>query len=251
MRLFGGLRGLRGQTLANLGTLEKPLGDHMSVHGRKVRYLCVAAGGSGMGGNGTQQGGSGGAGGLRRGHFFALPGDSRSITVGAATAGANGGNSSIAGIVSCTGGGRGGSAGSNGQDGGSGGGGGGTGGSGTSGGAGIDGEGYAGGGVTGNSGAGGGGAGRAANALTRGPGLTDDINGTSTEYARGGQSGQNPANYGDGGRPSFAVGDNLAGLGGVVIVRYRGAPRASGGTVTRVGRDTVHTFTSSGTLTFY
>jgi hypothetical protein len=36
---------------------------------------------------------------------------------------------------------------------------------------------------------------------------------------------------------------------GVVIVRYSGTQRATGGTVTTVGGYTYHTFTSSGTFT--
>jgi hypothetical protein len=32
-------------------------------------------------------------------------------------------------------------------------------------------------------------------------------------------------------------------------VRYRGAPRATGGTVTQSGGYTIHTFTTSGTFT--
>jgi hypothetical protein len=40
-----------------------------------------------------------------------------------------------------------------------------------------------------------------------------------------------------------------AGGSGIVIIRYRGAARATGGTITTVGLDTVHTFTSSGTFT--
>jgi hypothetical protein len=40
-----------------------------------------------------------------------------------------------------------------------------------------------------------------------------------------------------------------AGGSGIVIVRYVGAARATGGTITTVGNYTVHTFTTSGTLT--
>jgi hypothetical protein len=41
-----------------------------------------------------------------------------------------------------------------------------------------------------------------------------------------------------------------AGGSGIVIVRYPGPQKAIGGTVTSVGGDTIHTFTTSGTFTF-
>jgi hypothetical protein len=40
-----------------------------------------------------------------------------------------------------------------------------------------------------------------------------------------------------------------AGGSGIVIVRYLGAQRGTGGTVTSAGGFTIHTFTSSGTYT--
>jgi hypothetical protein len=40
-----------------------------------------------------------------------------------------------------------------------------------------------------------------------------------------------------------------AGGSGIVIIRYLGPQRAAGGTVTSAGNYTVHTFTTSGTLT--
>jgi hypothetical protein len=40
-----------------------------------------------------------------------------------------------------------------------------------------------------------------------------------------------------------------AGGSGIVIVRYLGAQRGSGGTVTSSGGYTIHTFTTSGTYT--
>jgi hypothetical protein len=40
-----------------------------------------------------------------------------------------------------------------------------------------------------------------------------------------------------------------SGGSGIVIIRYAGAQRGSGGTVTSVGGFTIHTFTSSGTYT--
>jgi hypothetical protein len=50
--------------------------------------------------------------------------------------------------------------------------------------------------------------------------------------------------YGNGG----AAGIN-DGTQGVVIIRYLGPVRASGGTVTSSGGYTIHTFTTSGTFT--
>lgn len=62
------------------------------------------------------------------------------------------------------------------------------------------------------------------------------VNGTiNTGGGGGGANGGGNANGGDGGS-------------GIVIVRYRGPQRAIGGTVTKVGNDTVHTFTTSGTF---
>jgi hypothetical protein len=43
--------------------------------------------------------------------------------------------------------------------------------------------------------------------------------------------------------------NGAAGGSGVVIIRYSGGQRATGGTVTTVSGYTYHTFTSSGTFT--
>jgi hypothetical protein len=45
------------------------------------------------------------------------------------------------------------------------------------------------------------------------------------------------------------VSDASHGNDGVVIIRYTGPAVASGGTITSSGGDTIHTFTTSGTLT--
>jgi hypothetical protein len=50
----------------------------------------------------------------------------------------------------------------------------------------------------------------------------------------------------DDGTPFSANGK--AGGSGIVIVRYRGAPRATGGTITQADGYTIHTFTTSGNL---
>ena len=110
-----------------------------------------------------------------------------------------------------------------------------------------------------------------------GSGLSYSISGTSVTYAAGGGGGAyngtggsggssiggNGANGsgsiagsgvngtgsggGAGGYPSYRSG--AAGGSGIVIVRYPGSQRATGGTVTSVGGYTIHTFTTSGTFT--
>ena len=55
-----------------------------------------------------------------------------------------------------------------------------------------------------------------------------------------------------GSNPTYGAGTTLtsgAGGSGIVIVRYQGSQRASGGTVTFVAGHTIHTFTTSGTFT--
>ena len=99
---------------------------------------------------------------------------------------------------------------------------------------------------------------------TGGAGKTWSINGTC--YAGGGSAGGEHTNnstaqcggkgggsdqHGDantggggGGGVQGATGSN--GGSGIVIIRYSGAPRATGGTITFSGGYTIHTFTSSG-----
>jgi len=57
--------------------------------------------------------------------------------------------------------------------------------------------------------------------------------------------GTNTGNGGDG------AGTSPTGSGGsgIVVIRYTGAQRATGGTITSSGGYTVHTFTTSGTFT--
>jgi len=132
---------------------------------------------------------------------------------------------------------------------------------------------------------GGGGAGGPASGSFPGPGLGSDISGVLTYYGGGGaghsatpipggigggggntayrgllgmvtQSGgffigmTGSANTGGGGGAAGPDGRNnlgsSAGGSGVVIIRYQGAQQGFGGTVTSVGNDTVHTFTTSG-----
>lgn len=198
----------------------------------------------------------------------------------------NGNNSSFAAITSI-GGGRGAInnsvqyTGETGSSGGSGGGGNGDGyGSGlVSGGAGTSGQGFAGG--TGwsqsgnNSGGGGGGAGQpggnatsGSSLVSGGDGVSSSITGAAVVRAGGGAPArQTPSTAGSpgaggggfagGGNGSANTGggggcgrDSSAGAGGsgIVIIRYLGSQRGTGGTITSSGGYTIHTFTSSGTF---
>ena len=67
--------------------------------------------------------------------------------------------------------------------------------------------------------------------------------GTTNTGGGGGGGG-----YGNNG-PTGTASAGAAGGSGIVIIRYLGTPRATGGTVTTVGSYTYHTFTNSGTYT--
>lgn len=204
--------------------------------------------------------------------------------VGPANPGTSGGNSSFNGLTA-TGGGYGSGAaqgGAGGSGGGTGGGGGATGGVGTSG------QGTNGAGAATTTGGGGGGATGVGSGTTGGAGTSNSISGAAVTYAGGGGSTSNNASGsgsggaggggaggnstivpgvgtagtnglgGGGGGGGNGVGTQPAGTGnggnggsGVVIISYSGAQSASGGTVTSVGGNTIHTFTSSGNLITY
>lgn len=157
------------------------------------------------------------------------------------------------------------------------------------GGTGTSGQGFNGGSNNGqtNNGGGGGGAGGTAKGLSNnsgGDGLSFNISGSSVYYAGGGGAGiypgyTNDTSYGYGGLGGGGNGGNgphnsgtaptagvantggggggvadlnqngAAGGSGIVIVRYPGSQRASGGTVTFINGYTIHTFTTSGTFT--
>jgi len=137
-------------------------------------------------------------------------------------------------------------------------------------------------------GGGGGGTGQTAvvgwQAGAGGLGINSSISGSPTNYAAGGGGGGenysnggwtyagagggasggdgglytngNPAPAGRGGGGGGGGGsqpNNFSGLGGaggsgIVILRYVGAPKATGGTITQVGGYTIHTFTGNGTF---
>ncbi|MBF9235579.1 glycine-rich domain-containing protein [Microvirga alba] len=229
----------------------------------EIEYLVVAGGGGGgSGASGSHYGGGGGAGGYLAGTARVQTGQSLGVTVGAGgaftnstnAAGSNGGNSVLGSLATAIGGGYGGSGGAIGGSGGSGGGGSLNA---TSGGSGTAGQGNAGGTYgAGGQGAGGGGASSAgASVTTGGSGTSNSITGSAVTYARGGDG--NPAgtgggtNTGFGGRGGRPVSGEFAtsGASGIVVIRYIGGQRGSGGTVTQVGAYTVHTFTTSGTFT--
>ena len=155
------------------------------------------------------------------------------------------------------------------------------------GGNGTAGQGFAGGTATGYSGSGGGGASSIGFPASwsfggnGGNGKIYSISGTATYYAGGGGgygysasstttgglggggNGGNPTplaptpgtpNTGGGGGGGRTSGQNpfvgtAVGGSGIIIVRYPGPQKAIGGTVTSVGGDTIHTFTTSGNFT--
>lgn len=226
-----------------------------------VEYLIVAGGGSGgatpVGGT-LLRGGGGGAGDFLTGSLHQSPGV-YPVLVGLGGAarpagsgrGLGGGPSSAFDLV-VNGGGGGGAPGTNGLAGGSGGGGGSTLSGSTIGGA-ATGLGYAGaGGSPSGTWGGGGGAGGVALGTKAGPGVASSISGMSLNYSRGGDgTGSIDLTPGCGGTIGNSADDGAGGAGrdGVVIIRYFGPQRATGGTVTSFGGYTIHTFTSDGVFT--
>jgi len=133
--------------------------------------------------------------------------------------------------------------------------------------------------VAAHNGAGGGGGASAAGATTPsvavggagGAGTASSISGSSVTYAGGGGGASNTtggaggaggggtggalngvagtANLGGGGGGGYgSTGVAAAGGSGIVIISYVGAQQFGGGVVTSVGGNTIHTFTTSGTL---
>jgi hypothetical protein len=107
---------------------------------------------------------------------------------------------------------------------------------------------------TGGNGGNGGGGGGAVGTTVGGSGLNPGSPGgggspNSQTNTPGGNAGANTGGGGGGG--SHYNSNNKGGNGGsgIVIVRYPGSQRATGGTVTSVAGDTIHTFTTSGTFT--
>jgi len=268
-------------------TTDLDISNPYSYSPLNIDYFVVSGGGGG-GTTGANYCGGGGAGGVLSGTMMGLLVGSYTVVVaGGGGAASNGDTSSFNGIVP-SGGGAGSSAyaiaGNNGA---SGGGGapinaiGGTGiyGQGFKGG--WSSSANQGGGDSGAGG--GGGAGGPGNnidsfpfsnsASAGGPGIQSSITGTATWYAAGGNGsgyywsdsvngigGGTPgvngtpsrvtgaANTGSGGGGGRSSAGN-AGGSGVVIIRYKGSQKATGGTITSSNGYTVHTFTGSGTFT--
>jgi hypothetical protein len=251
--------------------------------------VAGGGGGGGSGGGGGAGGLLSGTTTLSTGSSYTVTvGAGGAVSASTSSIGYSGVNSSFTGLTSAVGGGGGGGylTGNNGATGGSGGGGGGV--APSAGSAGTSGQGNAGGtSSTSSPGGGGGGAGAVGsnasgvNGGAGGIGLASSITGTSTYYAGGGggsgytggtggaggnggggkgsdtstsaNGASGTANLGGGGGGGgtgggLAVG--YAGGSGVVIISYAGSPRFTGGTITVSGGNTIHTFTSSGTLSF-
>jgi len=254
-----------------------------SSSGYLVETLVVAGGGAGGGANTPEGGGGGGAGGYISTTQIVTSSQGYGVTIGAggtgvASGGGSGGNSAFGSIAAIGGGGGAKGSGTVGN-GGSGGGGGSATGSGTPG-TGTSGQGNSGGtGLsTPRAAGGGGGAGAVGGNGTAGsiPGSggvgLQWLNGTfyagggggsgdGTNFGAGGNGGGGAggssgfgtvgtANTGGGGGGSYGSSNAGANGGsGVVIVRYLGSTRGSGGTITSAGGYTYHTFTTSGTFT--
>ncbi len=235
-----------------------------------AEYLAIGGGGSGNQGyinDVTSQGGGGGGGGFLSGNVCLSIGSSLSIVVGAGgsfvayiqEAAAKGSNTCISTCATAYGGGGGGMQSRDATPGASGGGGSGSYGWSNGGTALYPGQGCngsPGSGAGSGPGGGGGGAGGAGGVPTAGPGRSHPITGTPVTYAAGGAGGvsggsgsSGPSNSGNGGGGSGN--QNTAGSGGsgVVILRYLGPQRGTGGNVTSSGGFTIHTFNSSGTYT--
>ena len=251
-----------------------------------AQVLVVAGGGSG----GLRHAGGGGAGGVIYNSSFNINQGSYPVTVGAGGVGNSvSGANSVFSSLTAVGGGGGGNNGQVGKPGGSGGGGsnGTNGGNGTAGQGNKGGNQNNGAGCCYANGAGGGGA-AAAGANTTGgvssaggDGLPFNISGSTVYYGGGGGGGTgnsavslpggiggggaggnnssgvhgvagtpNTGGGGGGGGASNIDGNGGAGGSGIVIISYTGSPVATGGTITQVGGNTIHTFTSSGTFAF-
>lgn len=261
----------------------------INIVGTYTAEILIVAGG---GGGGLCFGGGGGAGGLiYNANYVLTSGTVVPITVGSGGTnrsnssgnGGPGGNSSFGSLIAVGGGFGAGNCGNTGGNGGSGGGGSSTGGGLYLGGTGTSGQGNNGGQSPTNEGGGGGGAGAFAVNQQRkgGDGLQYSITGVSRYYAGGGSgagSGSVSGGLGGGGTGGYAMasgvgnaiantggggggsiiagGSGTSGIGGsgIVIVRYQGSQRASGGnniysiTVSGISY-TVHEFTSEGSST--
>lgn len=220
-----------------------------------LEYLVIAGGGNGGNSSGIDGGGGGGAGGLLSGSYSIVDSQVYQIKAGGGTVESYFTGSGL--YFYSNAGGIGGDAGSyTGASGGSGGGGGA--GSGLFG-AGIVGQGNNGATANSNEAGGGGGAGGAGglggNRRNAGAGLSSSISGTSVTYAVGAAGKTNNGiprtEIGAGGLGGSNLGTSTGGngTGGIVIIRYLGPQKATGGTVTTDGSYVIHTFSNT-TSTF-
>jgi len=280
---FGAITGYYKGYISNLRILKGVISDGVVTSnipvGTTLEYLVVGGGG------GAGTGGGGGAGGFRTSTFVTTQtGIIYTVTVGnGGAAGGAGGDSSLVGgslnFVSAGGGGGGGTGGNGGSGGG--GGGSGTGGFGNTP-ATVPAQGFNGGtGSGGNGNGGGGGATSAGTVRNGGAGALSNIDGLGYYYSGGGGGngggytggdggiggggygqGYNFGNQGSGSRGTASStsgfsnsggggGTNGAGGSGIVIIRYLGPQRATGGNIitTNISGYTVHTFLSSGVFT--
>lgn len=238
--------------------------------------ILVVGGGGGAFGSSENTGGGGGGGFIEKLISF-TPG-MYTVFVGGGGIDTNGSSSYVIttpSVLTAVGGGC-----SNTNSVGSSGGSGGGGASNFAGGSGFSGQGFAGGQgsvftVTGGGGGAGGTGSSAANGSAGGPGRASDISGVLTYYAGGGGGANTPAGpggiggggagglsnstFGTAGTPNTGGGGGgaggnsrrgAAGGSGIVIIRYPGPQIATGGTITQVGGDIIHTFTATGPSTF-
>ena len=257
--------------------------------GYSIEYLVVAGGGGGgqtIAGGGGAGGFLAATTSLTAGNAYTITVGAGGAGSTAGTApGASGSNSVLGSLVTALGGGGGASTSTGGASTTGGSGGGGCYNTNLTGAAGTVGQGYAGGGSVGQvAGGGGGGAGAVgSNAVSAniggngGLGAASSISGSSLNYAGGGGGGSNAgagtvglgtsgggngagsslagtagtANTGGGGGGggNISTSSGYAGGSGIVILRYLGSQRGTGGTITSSGGYTIHTFTSSGTYT--
>jgi hypothetical protein len=257
--------------------------------GYTIGYLIVAGGGAGgSSGPSDNRGGGGGGGGFVSGSMMVYRTGSFVVTVGSGGSvvspigtGTNGNTSSFGSNIIALGGGGGGGAATTGRSGGSGGGGGASSGPGNwSGGAGSQpsqaygGFGNAGGtggtnSVNYRSGGGGGGAGgiggnASISSATGGVGKESYLTGSLKYYSGGGGTSNGPpspqggggpngqpgsVNTGGGGGGGSSAQQGGAGGSGIVILRYSGPQKGTGGTIKELDGYTIHTFFTSDTFT--
>jgi hypothetical protein len=266
--------------VASVGEMQKIYSDGTisvanyfdeTIPSLQVSTLIIAGGGGGSAGAALVGGGGGGAGGListsanlNTGTWTVTVGQGGAAGVGGLNSGANGTNTVLtSGATTYTAiGGGAGSGNTTSYDGGSGGGI--PGGSGTPGQAlqpssssgGLGSNGSLGSGSYGGSpcdaGSGGGAGGGSA-------GYSNSISGSAVTYSAGGaggaaygtNNGSAGATYGSGGGGGGGQGyAGATGANGAIIISYAGSQKATGGTVTTVGANTVHTFTANGTFTY-